>query len=188
MQVLQTILVGLAVSACSRGNPSPRVTVIGDRHKIEVWFQDQCRIPRPGSSMTLVDRSLPPGMDNIQTFVVPRVPEVACAGKLAGLANVRVEIQSGDAGACAVRIGPAEAGAPIDPSFIADWFEDKALGARARDLVRGQIGNAYEVLTMLDGIRIAVRQSTDGRSSYFYLAVDGCGHFEDAQPGASHFF
>jgi hypothetical protein len=134
----------------------------------------------------LTDYTLPVGMETVHIFTLPELSQEKCGGKLVNLMNVRVEIQSGAGGVCAVRMGPADALAPIDPKFIEDWFTDKQLGARVRDVAdAGAPSPNFKRFGMVDGIRVVVQQQQMYGGALFYLVIDGCGHVPDSRPGMS---
>lgn len=173
------------LASCDRGSP-PTVKPFAIREHLTSWFHEQCSTPRGAGVTRLEDYTLPAGMEQLNIFTVPLRADQTCSGKLANLKNLRVEIQGVGAAVCAVRLGPAEALAPIDPTFIRDWFSDPQLGARAAELLQGRTSASYKHLDMLDGIRIAVSQQEAPSSSSFYLVVDGCGHVADSRPGESN--
>ena len=175
----------LLVTSCGKAAPLPRVVAFADFHEMDKWFHSQCSIPR--AETRLNDYSLPPGMEYLRVFTVPLRSDEVCGGKLANLRNLRVEMQGDGSVVCAVRLGPAEALGPIDPAFIQDWFTDKQLGARARDLLGGTLDSTNQRMAMLDGIRIAVQLEKTTLSSQFFLIVDGCGRLPDANPAMSRF-
>lgn len=189
MRRLLPMLLVLTIAACDKAPPIPTVIAFADRHKLDTWFHEQCSIPRHGTTTMLEDYTLPAGMETVSIFTVPEFSQEKCGGKLVNLMNVRVEIQSGAGGVCAVRLGPADALAAIDPTFIADWFSDAQLGARARALVDGGFRTGeYTSLGLVDGIRVAVAQHQVYAGSQFFLVVDGCGHGPDSRPGMSHVY
>lgn len=181
MRHLTTAL--LLMTSCGRSPPSPAVVHFADREQLAQWFAEQCSVSR--GTTNLVDYTLPSGMEHVTTFTVPMTAQMTCSGKLANLQNVRVELQGGGRPVCAVRIGPAEARARVDPRFIQDWFSDSALAARVSNLLVGWDVPNYRQIGVVDGISVAVSQQESSGASTFYLVVDGCGHVADARPGTS---
>ncbi len=179
------VLTLLLLGSCGKAAPLPRVVAFGDFFEMEKWFHSQCSIPR--NVTTMHDYSLLPGMEYVRVSTLPLRSDGVCGGKLANLRNLRVEMQGDGSVVCAVRLGPADALGPIDPTFIQDWFTDKQLGARARDLLGGSLDSSYQRMVMLDGIRIAVQLEKTTLSSQFFLIVDGCGRLPDANPAMSRF-
>lgn len=167
----------LSMTGCSRSTPPPDVLHFADREKLTQWFAEQCSVSR--GTTNLVDYTLPAGMEHVTIFTVPMTAQMTCSGKLSNLQNVRVELQGGGRPVCAVRIGPADARARIDPRFIQDWFSDPTLGSRVSNLLAGWDVPNYRQIGTVDGIRIAVSQQQLAGSSTFYLVADACGHVPD---------
>lgn len=174
---IPTLMVLLA--SCGKPAPSHTVTPLAPGQSALRWVAEACG-QALRESVTLYDYSLPAGMDTI---------EVMSCGLplLRAIDNARVELQSGEGGVCAIRIGPSNASAVVDATSIESLFADKPLGARVRALVEPGAGSTYARVGMVDNVRVAVRQWNAVRGSMFYLVVDGCGHGPDLKPGMSAF-
>lgn len=166
---MHKLLVLLALVSCARPS-EPRITSFADERKIFQWFVAHCDLPR---FLTVVsDTSLPQGMHDMTVF--------RCQLAIGEGLDVQVQYRGAETTVCAVSIGPTAISKPVDLGFVADWFEDKALGKRVKESVSGPYPPpAFRRMSMVEGIRVAVVQNTMPLGTHFFLSVDGCGHVEE---------
>lgn len=164
-----------AAASCAKPAPSPSVTALAPSEDAFRWLDRACDNSLR-EHVAMDDYSLPERMDRI---------EVTTCGRpmFGGIADARVETQGGEGAICAIRIGPSPATGAIDASSIEALFADKDLGARVRGLVQpGPQGTEFGRFTMVDNVRVGVRQWQSVRGGMFYLVIDGCGRGPDRHP------